>query len=336
MGSTIFDVAKHAGVSIGTVSRVLNNRDRVSQGTRDRVLQAIRELDYHPNSFAQALASQQTDTIGLVMPKVNDPFFYEIVRGVEDVVTAAGYSLLIASQPRQTSESHYGKLFRRGNVDAMILTAVDVYPNEIREIIDGGVPVTFIQQNPGKEVPAVLVDNYGGMAELTEHLIAHGYKRFAYITGTNYTPDNAERLRAIRYTLETHGLSLPKEAVVEGNYLRGSGYRAMLNLLELPERPEVVIAGNDQMAVDAILAAQEHGLRIPEDIAITGFDDVPMASYISPPLTTIHQPIYEVGEHAARLALDLLRANTEGRKIVPARVILPTKLVIRRSCGCNH
>ncbi|MBE2267621.1 MAG: LacI family DNA-binding transcriptional regulator [Anaerolinea sp.] len=336
MTSTIFDVAKHAGVSIGTVSRVLNNRDRVSQATRERVLRAIRELDYHPNSFAQGLASQQTDTIGLVLPQVNDPFFYEIVRGVEDVVTAAGYSLMIVSQPRQTSESHYGRMFRRGIVDAMILASVDVYPDEIREIIAGGVPVTFIQQNPGKDVPAVMIDNYGGMAELTTHLIGHGYKRFAYITGTNHTPDNAERLRAVRETLEGHGLHLPKERIVEGNYLRGSGYRAMFNLLDLAERPDVVIAGNDQMAVDAILAAQERGLTVPDDIAVTGFDDVPLASYVNPPLTTVHQPIFEVGGQAARLALDLVRAAAGGKTPISPRVILPTTLVIRRSCGCEQ
>jgi len=337
MGSTtIFDVARQAGVSIGTVSRVLNNRDRVSQKTRERVLQAMRELDYHPKSYAQALASQQTDTIGLVLPQVNDPFFYEIVRGVEDVVSAAGFSLMIVSQPRQTAESHYGRMFRRGTVDAMIIAAVDVYADEIRAIVDSGVAVTLIQQNPGKDIPAVLADNYGGMAELTEHLIGHGYRRFAYITGTDHTPDNRERLAAIRDTLAAHGLSLPREAIAEGNYLRGSGYRAMQRLLDLPERPEVVIAGNDQMAADAIVAAQERGLNIPGDLAIAGFDDVPLASYLKPALTTVHQPVYEIGFHAARLTLDLLRVSAEGHKTVPPRVVLPTRLVIRQSCGCDQ
>jgi len=336
MGSTIFDVAKRAGVSIGTVSRVLNNRDRVSQETRERVLQAIRELDYHPNSLAQRLASQQTDTIGLVMPSVNDPFFYEIVRGVEEVVTAAGFGLMIVCQPRQTSESHYGRMFQQRTVDAMILVAIDVYPDEIRTFINNGVLVAFIQQHPRKNVPAVTADNYGGMVELTEHLIGHGYRRFAYITGTDHTPDNRERLSAIRNTLSAHGLSLPPEAIAEGNYLRGSGYPAMLRLLDLPERPEVVIAGNDQMAADAILAAQERGLTIPDDLAVVGFDDVPLASYIQPTLTTVHQPVHEMGVHAARLVLDLLRAHAEGKDMVAPRVILPTKLVIRRSCGCDQ
>jgi len=336
MGSTtIFDVARQAGVSIGTVSRVLNNRDRVSQKTRERVLQAMRELDYHPKSYAQALASQQTDTIGLVLPQVNDPFFYEIVRGVEDVVSAAGFSLMIVSQPRQTAESHYGRMFRRGTVDAMIIAAVDVYADEIRTIVDSGVAVTLIQQNPGKDIPAVLADNYGGMAELTEHLIGHGYRHFAYITGTDHTPDNRERLAAIRDTLAAHGLSLPREAIAEGNYLRGSGYRAMQRLLDLPERPEVVIAGNDQMAADAIMAAQAAGLSVSDDIAVVGFDDGPVASYTNPPLTTVSQPVYELGWQAARLALDISRADRDTAAVAPRLVQLPTKLVVRQSCGCS-
>lgn len=336
MSSTIFDVAKHAGVSIGTVSRVLNNRNRVSKETRDKVLHAIHVLDYHPNSFAQGLASQQTETIGLVIPQVNDPFFYGILRGVEDVVTSAGYTLLIVSQPHRTAESHYGRLFRRGHVDAMILASINVYPDEISKIVQGGVPVVFIQQNPGKDFPAVVADNYGGMSELTQHLLGHGFRRFAYITGTDHTPDNRDRLRAIRDTLADHGLTLEPQFVVEGDYLRGSGHRAMLRLLDLPERPEVLIAGNDQMAVDAMQAANENGLRVPDDIAIVGFDDVPLASYISPSLTTVHQPVYEIGVQAARLAFDLLQASATGKEVVLPKIVLPTSLVIRRSCGCEQ
>ncbi len=335
MSSTIFDVAKRANVSIGTVSRVINNRDRVRLETRERVLQAIRELDYHSNAFAQGLASQQTDTIGLVIPQVNDPFYFGIVRGIEDTVTAAGYSLLIASQPHQTSEYHYMRLFRRGHVDALILTAIDVYPDELQEMARRGLPVILVQQDAGKHVSAVQVDDYGGACALTEHLLGHGYRRIAYITGTDHTPDNKERMRGIRDTLAAHGLALPKELVFRGDYLRGSGGKAMQRILELPERPDAVFAGNDQMAADAIVAAQERGLRVPEDIAVVGFDDVPLASYISPPLTTVHQPIYEQGVFAARTALDMLKPGSEKQPPTPPRIILPTTLVIRRSCGCN-
>ncbi len=335
MTATIFDVAKRANVSIGTVSRVLNNRDRVSAETRDRVLLAIRELDYHSNAFAQGLASQQTDTIGLVIPQVNDPFYFGIVRGIEDTVTTAGYSLLIASQPHHTSENHYMRLFRRGHVDALILTAIDVFPNEIQEMTKSGLPVIMVQQDAGKNVSAVLVDNYGGAAALTEHLLDHGCRRIAYIAGTDHTPVNKERLRALRDTLKAHGLSLPESLVFHGDYLRGSGAAAMRQILDLPERPDAVFAANDQMAADAMVVAQERGLNVPEDIAIVGFDDVPLASYVSPALTTVHQPIYEQGVYAARMALDMLKTSDQQPPPTPPRIILPTTLVIRRSCGCN-
>jgi DNA-binding LacI/PurR family transcriptional regulator len=266
---------------------------------------------------------------------VNDPFFFGVVRGIEDTVTAAGYSLLIASQPHHTSDNHYMRLFRRGHVDALILVAIDIFPGELQEIVTGGLPVILVQQDAGRHVPAVLVDNYGGACALTEHLLGHGYRRIAYITGTDHTPDNKERLRGVRDTLAAHGLALPKELIFQGDYLRGSGSAAMQQILDLPDRPNAVFAGNDQMAADATVAAQERGLRVPEDIAVVGFDDVPLASYVSPSLTTVHQPIYEQGVYAARIALDMLKSNGQKQTPTPPRIILPTSLVIRRSCGCE-
>jgi DNA-binding LacI/PurR family transcriptional regulator len=331
MGVTIFDVARRANVSIGTVSRVINNRDRVRPETRERILLAIQELDYHSNAFAQGLASQQTDTIGLVIPQVNDPFYFGVVRGIEDTVTAAGYSLLIASQPHHTSENHYMRLFRRGHVDALILTAIDVSPDEVQEMTKSGVPLILVQQDAGKDIPAVLVDNYGGACALTKHLLDHGYRRIAYVTGTDNTPDNQQRLRGVRDTLAAHGLSLPDSLIFRGDYLRGSGGIAMQHILDLPVRPEAIFVSNDQMAADAIVAALDRGVRVPEDIAVVGFDDVPLASYVTPPLTTVRQPIYEQGVYAARIALDMLKSNDQS----PPRIILPTSLVIRRSCGCT-
>lgn len=335
MGSTIFDVAKRAGVSIGTVSRVLNNRDRVRPETRERILKAIEELDYHANTFAQKLASQQTETLGLVIPQVNDPFFFEIVRGVEDAATSEGYSLLIVSQPRHTPEHRYLHLFRRGYVDGMILVAIDVHNREVQEIMDRGVPVILIQQDLGNAFPTALVDNYGGARAIIEHLIIeHGYRKIAYIAGTNLTPDNRNRLLALQDALTEHGL--PEASIAQGDYLRGSGYRAMLYLLDLPDRPQAVFAANDQMAADAIMGARERGLRVPEDIAIVGFDDVPLATYVTPTLTTVHQPVYELGGQASYMLLNLLKARGNGKVPPPPRISLPTKLVIRRSCGCNR
>jgi DNA-binding LacI/PurR family transcriptional regulator len=329
---TIFDVAKRAGVSIGTVSRVLNGRNRVHPETRERVLAAVRELNFQRNAFAQGLASRQTNMLGFVIPQVNDPFFFEIVRGVEDAASVKGYSLLIASQPRQANEHRYLQLFRRKHVDAMVLVAIDVRRPEIMQILEREVPVVLVQQDVGTGVPTFICDNYGGACALVEHLLDHGYRRFAYIAGSDYTPDNAERLRGLRDTLAIHGLELASEFIAQGNYLRGSGHDAILPLLDLDDPPEAVFAANDQMASDALMAIHERGLRVPDDIALVGFDDIPLASYVSPPLTTVRQPAYELGLQATQAALSMIK---EPGPIEPLRVVLPTKLVLRRSCGCQ-
>jgi LacI family transcriptional regulator, repressor for deo operon, udp, cdd, tsx, nupC, and nupG len=336
--ATIFDVAKRAGVSIGTVSRVVNNRDRVHPETRERVLQAIRELDYHANALARGLAAQQTDTLGLVIPQVNDPFFYQIVRGVEESANSSGYSLLIASQPRDPSEHRYLRLFQRGRVDAMVLASIDINKHDIFQIIKQGMPIVLVQLDVGMSIPTFLADNYGGGRALTEHLLEHGYRRLGFITGTNYTSDSRERLRGMRDALAEQSLEIPSSYIVQGDYLRDSGYQAMRQLLDLPKPPEAVFAANDQMAIDAIKAIQEHGLRVPEDIAVVGFDDIPMASYVSPSLTTVHQPVYELGWHAAQMALEMIKTaedDVSPTLTTPRVLMMPTTLVIRRSCGCQ-
>ena len=335
MSATIFDVAKRAGVSIGTVSRVVNNRDRVHPETRERVLKAIQELNFQANALARGLASQQTHMLGLVIPQVNDSFFFQIFRGVNDEVVAADYTLLIISQTRQGSEQRYLDLFRRGHVDAMILVAIDARRADIKQIQETGVPIILIQQE-ANQVPTFVVDNYGGGRMVAEHLVAHGYQRFAFITGTDYTPDSNERLRGLRDVLREHGLSIEDEDIVRGDFFVDSGYRATLELLKRPHLPRAIFAANDQMAVDAIRALQDHDLRVPEDVAVVGFDDVPLASYVSPGLTTVHQPTYELGREAARMVFSMLRGGTEqnGKPRVAPRVQLPTSLVIRHSCGC--
>lgn len=311
-----------------------NNRDRVHPETRERVLRAIQELGYRPNALARGLASQQTNTLGLVIPQVNDPFFFQVVRGVEDAASEAGYNLLIASQPQQPGEHSYLSLFTRGYVDAMVLVAIDVQAEEVQAITDRGVPIVLVQQDIGGNIPAFLADNYYGARAMTEHLLGHGYRHLGYISGTDYTPDNRERLRAMRDVLAEHGLSLPPEHIARGNYLRDSGFRAMQELLALSPRPEAVFAANDQMAADAVMAAQAAGLVVPDDIAVVGFDDGPVARYTNPPLTTVSQPVYDLGWHAAQMALLSSRADRTATPMTPRMVQFPTTLVVRQSCGC--
>lgn len=332
MPITIFDVAKHAGVSIGTVSRVLNQRDRVHPDTRRRVLEAVKELDYQRNALASSLVTQRTQMVGMVVPMVNDPFFFEMVRGVEDAAYAASYTLIIASHPRSSKDSRYLDLFKRGYVDAMVLVAsAEIQEAEIRRAIDQGISVVLVQQ-AHEGIPSFVVDNYGGARALVEHLLKVGHQRIAYITGSDYTADNTERLCALRDVLAEHSLELPDSYIAMGDYLHGSGYKAMKTLLELPEPPEAVFAANDQMAADAIQVARECGLRVPEDVAVVGFDDISLARYTNPPMTTVAQPAYELGYQAAVYALERI-GRTEPDSYQSK---LPAQLVVRLSCGVKN
>jgi DNA-binding LacI/PurR family transcriptional regulator len=326
---TIDDVAKRAKVSISTVSRVLNGLDRVHPATRQRIQAAVVELGYQPSALARGLALNRTHTIGLIVLNVTDPFFSEMVRGVEETAAAAGYSLLIACQPRQAEERRYHQLFTESRVDGLVLVALGVQRSDLDQLVARGFPVAVIQEDLGGDVPTFVVDNYGGGRLLADHLLDHGYRRIAYIAGSNYTPASADRLRGLRDVLAAHDLRIPDDYLVCGNFMSGSGYEPMLQLLDLPQPPEAVFAANDQMACDALRAARERGLRVPDDIAIVGFDDIILASYTTPTLTTVRQPAYEMG----RLAIDaVLAASTNGPQ--PQRVVLPTELMIRESCGC--
>lgn len=326
---TIADVAARAGVSIGTVSRVLNGLDRVSPETRQRIRQAIAALQYQPSSLARGLALSQTKTIGLVIPSITDSFFSGFVRGAEETARAAGYSMLVRSQPWSDVGVAFEDLFTPTQVDGLVLAAINVTRPLLDQLTTRGVRVAVCQEDLGGYVPTFLMDNYGGARELVEHLVGHGYQRIAYIGGSSFTTDSAERLRALHDVLQEHGLALPEEYVMPGDFNPGTGYLAMQALLNLNEPPQSVFAANDQMAADAIRAARERGLRVPGDVAIVGFDDISLASYTAPTLTTVRQPTYRMGQLAVEAILD-----PQSSASASARVVIPTELVIRESCGC--
>lgn len=329
---TIHDVARAAGVSISTVSRVLNGLDRVHPQTRQRVLSAVQELHYQPSAMARGLATQRTSALGFVIPNISDIYYMEIVRGVEEATLEKDYSLLVVSEPRLQLDQRLQNLFAQNRVDGVVAVGIVLPAALIDMAYLHGIPLAVVQQDLFPRVTSFLVDNYLGASELANHLLdVHHYERIGYIAGTNYTRDNAERLRALRDRLAEHGLDLPDELVAEGDYFPGSGYRAMQTLLDRFPNLQAVFAANDQMAADAMLAARDRGLRVPEDIAIVGFDDIAMASYIHVPLTTVHQPTYELGHEAAKWALDYLESPEE-----PSRKLLPAHLVVRRSCGCPY
>lgn len=328
--ATIDDVAQQAGVSISTVSRVLNRRDRVHPGTRARVEAAMNQLRYRPSALARGLALKRCQTIGLLAPNITDPFFVEMVRGVEQAAADAGYGLLIARQHHPTEERRYLSLFTNSCVDGVVLVAIGVRRRYLDSLLEERLPFAIIQQDLGMNVPTFITDNYTGARALGEHLLAHRFERIAYISGSDDTPDSAERLRGLGDALRAKGRSIDDVLIVRGDFGHASGYRAALQLLALPQPPDAIFAANDQMAVGAIEAARDLGLRVPEQLAVCGFDDTDLARYITPRLTTVRQPLREMG----RLATEAVIQELEKRS-VPRCTMLPTELVVRESCGCS-
>jgi DNA-binding LacI/PurR family transcriptional regulator len=263
---TIDEIARRADVSISTVSRVLNGLNRVHPQTRQRVLELVHELRYQPSALARDLAIQQTQTLGFVIPTLSDPFYFEIVRRAEEAAASLRHNLPVVSQLSARDDQRYLQLFNQRRVDSMVLVGIAIPPEELARLVAQGFPVAFLQQDVGEGVFTFLADNYGGARALADHLLNLGCRRIAYIAGSDFTCDNAERLRGLKDALAARGLSLPEPYIAQGDYYRKSGYQAMVQLPALNPPPEAVFAANDQMALDAMLALRDRGLRVPEDI----------------------------------------------------------------------
>lgn len=316
-------------MSISTVSRVMNGLDRVHPETRQRVLGVIEALRYQPSAYARGLATQRTHTIGFVIPTISDPFYLGIVRGVEAGAVAEGYSLLVVSQLTRMDETRVLELFTQKRVDGLVVVGVAVPPEVLAQLRAQGFPVALLQQQ--NEPSTFAVDNYGGARLITEHLLGLGYRQIAYIAGSDDTPDNAERFRGFNASLRRAGLAFDRALFVQGDFLQGSGAEAVATLRARGVSFGAIFASNDQMAIDAILALRESGVRVPDDVAVVGFDDIPLARYVAPPLTTVRQPSYELGLEATRAVLAALRGE-----VLPEGVILPAELVVRESCGAKR
>ena len=332
MRPTIYTVAENAGVSIATVSRVLNGTARVNAQTRARVLRAMDELGYQPNASARGLAANTTKTIALVFPKLSGPFFSVLIRGAEIAATESDYHLLIygASGERLGAENQtLGMLTTK--VDGLILASSGISRCYLRDLRRQNLPVVVLGEDPS-DIPADTIqpDNVGGAVKMVTHLIEHGYSCIAMINGPATRTHAIDRERGYRKALQDHGLPCYDELIIAGAFSEHSGYTAMQQLLQQNTFPEAVFAASDQMAIGAMAAIHEKGLRIPEDIALVGFDDIETARYTHPPLTTVHQDMLGQGQLAVRMLLD--RIN--GLDSAVETKILPTTLVIRQSCGC--
>lgn len=328
---TIKDVARAAGVSVATVSRVYNSSAPVRQDTRDRVRAVAEQLGYSPHGAARSLITSRTHTLGVLLPDLYGEFFSEVIRGVDGAAQRAGYHLLVSSLRGESHGLEAALRSMRGRVDGLIVMSPDLDAGAAGRSLPSGFPVVLLNGPPSDAAYASLVvANAEGAQAMVAHLAGLGHRRIALVGGAARNYDAEERRRGYRQGLGEAGLPWRPDYEVAGDFSEESGHAAALRLLSLPEPPTAIFAANDCMAIGALSACRDHGRKVPDDVAVAGFDDIPMARYVDPALTSVHVDISALGARATERLLDALRApaNRDLR-----RETLPTTLVVRRSCG---
>ena len=307
------DVARHAGVSVSTVSYVLNNSGPVATSRRARVLDAVRVLNYTPNQSARSLKRRLTSAIGLVVPDLANQFFAYITEGVEKA--AAGRDVLVvlcAPEATDRPDLDHAKLLQSQRIDGVIyLSGAGTSPSLILELSKSGQLVLVDEQIPGFDLPAVVSDSRRGAREVAAYVLEQGHTRVGVIGGPAVLWTAQQRLAGYREAMAMAGLNPDHIPAHDGDYREPSGYAIAERLLDAPaaDRPTALLCANDMMAIGALQYCRAAGLRVPEDVSIAGFDDIPIASLISPALTTTRQPAREMGHAAATLLLDLLAGD---------------------------
>ncbi len=330
MPVSIKDIAKAAGVSHSTVSRALSDSRLVKEETKQRIRHLAEEMGYSPSAIARSLVTKRTQTLGLVVTFIADPFVAEVVQGIEETALDNGYSLILCqSQAAPQREMAAVKMLREKRVDAIIVTASrvgDLYMPLLEEV---GVPIVLInnQQN-GQYVYSVATDNFQGGELAGQYLLGLGHTRIGYIAGPSEVTSSVDRLEGCKRTLRAQGLEFDPTLIASGNGRADGGREGMRRLLSSPTPPTAVFCYNDMTAIGALLTAKEMGYHVPGDVSIMGYDDIALAAYVDPPLTTIAQQKYEMGQQATEMALALL----DGTESAVEDVFLPGRLVVRDSC----
>ena len=325
----INDVAEKAGVSIATVSRVLNGGTLVRPQTRERVLEVVRQLEYTPNASARSLSSRRTETLGAVLPALHGEFYSELLRGLDLAARRAGFHLLVSGSHSDRQEVEAVLRAFRGRVDALVLMFPDLDPVSLAPQLHG-LPVVLVNCGlAGRDFDRVAIDNYDGAAQVVRHLWELGHRRIAFLAGPAFNYDAGERRRGYLETLRLLGSDIEPQ-IFEGAFTEESGYHAAAALLRANERATALFAANDAMAIGCLAALHEKGLEVPRDLSLVGFDDIPAARYVRPPLTTVKVPIAELGERAMALALARVMGQGEGG---PLAATIPVHLLRRASCA---
>jgi DNA-binding LacI/PurR family transcriptional regulator len=330
---TIADVAREAGVSPATVSRVLNDAGYpVRPETRDRVLAAIEKLEFRPNELARGLLLGRTRTIGLVIPDIANPYYPAVSRGVEDVASASDYAVIFCNTDRDSEKSErYIQTLLQKQVDGIVVAGGGTDLSRASASFERyGTKVVFVGR-PKLPWASVQIANADGAAKAMAHLARLGHRRVAFLSGPRRLTSVRDRLEAYARAVAEHGLDADDALVREGDFGETSGYEEATSLLRLRRPPTAIFAANDRMAMGALAAASDGGRAVPDDVSVVGFDDVPMASFVRPALTTVALPTYDMGVAAMRLLLELMERAENGGDADPPVRCLPLELVVRDS-----
>lgn len=327
---TIYDVAREAGVSYSTVSRTLTGYEFVKPSTREKVLRAAEKLGYVPNQQARSLAGGHSNLIGVLVPALSNSYISEILRGIDEALSESNYNLLLYTTHRQRGdESQYAATIINSGVDGLLLVVPLISTPYLDTLEEQDFPYVVIDQlDKTHKGSAVVAANWQGAYEATQYLIGLGHQRIGFISGLAGIQSAAERLAGYTAALSEHGIPFQKDLTVEGAFRERGGYTAAQRLLSLSDRPTAIFAANDLSAFGAIEAIREQGLRIPEDISLIGFDDLPQASLVYPKLTTVRQPLDSMGHKAVTMLLEQI--ENPGRP--KCQITLATEFVIRDSC----
>ena len=329
--SNIYEVARRAGVSTATVSRVLSRPDVVAPETRKKVMQAVERLGYTPNSAAANLRTLRTRKLLVTVPDISNPFFSQILQGIEDAAQRKGYAVLLGdTQHDDKREERYASMLKSKEADGLIFLGHRL-PKEAAALVKGMAPrcapvVNGCEFSPRLGVPSVHIDNAKASSEAIDHLYRLGHRRIGVITGPLASPLSRDRLRGVKSQAKSEQ-GEDELMVVQGDFSIASGAAMADQLLTRKDAPTAVFCFNDGMAVGVIQTAKRHGRRVPEDLSVVGFDDIQFARYTDPPLTTVAQPMREIGEGTVRLLLEIL----EGNEIAPVSITLPHTLMVRGS-----
>ena len=326
------EVARKAGVSSATVSRVINNNPNVSPETRLKVQQVIKELKFSPNRVAKRLRNRNASSnlLGVLIPDIQNPFYVEVLRGIEDVAYGKQYALIVCNFSQdEKKEKLYLDLLQSESVDGLIAAPTHEHDQKVINLVKSGLPIVCVDRGLTEvDVDVVLVENRKGAFSAVDFLAKAGYKRIAYISGLPQLPSSQQRELGYLDALEANGLSLDKELIRYGDSRHESGVKLCEELLGLNSPPNAIFTGNNLITLGALETIHKRGLKIPEQVAIIGFDDMYWSISLNPPLTAVKQPAYEIGKRAAEILIQ--RINDPSRPTVS--MILKTELMIRNSC----